>query len=266
MRGKHGTWHSADGTIRSMPTNHSSSITPRQPEAKFHSTHWSLVLAAAETGDAGGNAALAELCQRYWYPLYVYVRRQWADTHTAQDLVQGFFLHLLERGSLEKANRERGRFRSFLLTAFNNYRKNQWKRDQALRRGGGVRPLPLDFQAGESWLRLEPCDHLTPERQYQRQWTLTLLESVMNTLAAEMNAAGKGALFQQLKPTLQGAAERGFYEAAAEELDMSPAAAKQAAHRLKGRYRELLRAEVAQTVADPSEIDDELRSLLAALG
>lgn len=234
-------------------------------DGEFYTTRWSMVIGAGQTQTPAAAAALSDLCQRYWLPLYAYVRRRIADVHTAQDLTQDFFARIIEKEMLAQASPERGRFRSFLLTSLKNFLANEHDRQQAKKRGGGMERLSLDVAGGESRLNLEPIDTLTPERVFERQWALTLLELVMERLQAEYAADGKQSQFDLLKQTLGG--ERGetpFAEIAA-RLDIREDHARQLAQRLKKRYRELLRQEVAETVALPSEVDDELRSLFAAL-
>lgn len=200
---------------------------------------------------------------RYWYPLYAYVRRRTADVHEAQDLTQDFFARLLEKNTLAAASPERGRFRNFLLTAIKNFLANRRDRDHAAKRGGGTRALSFDLESGESRLMMEPAHDMTPERLFERQWVLTLLELVMRRLQQECEAAGKAAQFERFKEVLTGGKERLPYAAAAAELGISEGAARQAASRLRKRYRELLREEVSQTVAEPRDIDDEIKSLFA---
>jgi RNA polymerase sigma-70 factor (ECF subfamily) len=236
-----------------------------QPGSDFRTTHWSLVLDAGQRGDKSAEAALDELCQRYWYPLYAYVRRRVRDVGEAQDLTQEFFARLLEKNVLAAASQERGRFRSFLLTAMKNFLANEWDKAKAAKRGGGRRPLPLVFDTAESRLSIEPAHDLTPERLYERQWALTLLELVVDRLEREFVRAGKQAQFAALKPAIAGNQTALDYSAAANQLGMSEEAVRQAAHRLRRRYRELLREELAQTVADPADVDDEIRSLFETL-
>jgi len=237
-----------------------------QGSGHFATTHWSMVLAAGQRASPEAEAALAELCQRYWYPLYVYVRRRVGDLHQARDLTQEFFARLLEKRSLARADPERGRFRSFLLTALQHFLTNEWHKGQAQKRGGGRRVLPFDFEAKDSTARHEPAHQWTPERLYERQWALTLLDRVLTELRVEYDTAGKARLFEQLKDFLGGETKTSTYAAAAAALDMSEGALRVAAHRLRKRYRELLRHEVAQTVADDADIEDEIRALFAACG
>ncbi|MHB8974250.1 MAG: RNA polymerase sigma factor [Pirellulaceae bacterium] len=231
----------------------------------FQTTHWSLVLRAGSRKDRDSDAALVTLCERYWYPLYIYVRRQVANVEEAQDLTQEFFARLLEKNVLAAASPERGRFRSFLLASIKNFLVNQWERAHSRKRGGGVRQLSLDLETGESRLQLEPAHSLTPERLFERQWVLTLLELVLRRLEEECQAAGKGEQLARLKGVLTGAGDRLPYATIAAELGTSEEAARQAATRLRKRYRELLREEVAQTLAEPGDVDDEIRSLFEVL-
>jgi RNA polymerase sigma-70 factor (ECF subfamily) len=236
----------------------------REPTSDFATTHWSIVLRGGARGTRDADEALAALCQTYWLPLYSFARRKTPDVHEAQDLTQAFFARLLEKNAFAAANPERGRFRSFLLASFQNFLTNEWQKGQAQKRGGGATPLSLDWTAGESRLHLEPAHEVTPERLYERQWALTLLEQVVTRLANEFAAAGKKRQFELLKESLTG--DRLDYSALADELQMTPDATRQAVHRLRKRYRELLREEVAQTIDDPREIDQEIQSLIDILG
>jgi RNA polymerase sigma-70 factor (ECF subfamily) len=232
--------------------------------ASFATTRWSLVVAAGQRAAPESDQALAALCQAYWPPVYVFVRRQVAEVNEAQDLTQSFFAHLLEKNLLTVAQPERGRFRSFLLTSVRNFLLNEWDKQKAAKRGGGKLSLSLDFRQHDSTYVLEPADTLTPERQFQRQWALGLLDQVMTRLRTEFVNAGKERLFDCLKGSLSGS-DVPLAEIA-RQLGISENAAKVAAHRLRKRYREVLRAEVAQTLTDPADIDDEIRQLFAALG
>jgi DNA-directed RNA polymerase specialized sigma24 family protein len=233
---------------------------------EFAATRWSVVLAAGHRSSPDSRQALELLCAAYWYPLYMYVRRRVDDVHEARDLTQAFFATLLERDALKAADRERGRFRSFLLTSFKNFLADEWDKARAQKRGGGCRSIPLDLESAESRYLLEPADELTPDRLYERQWALTLLAKVLDRLGAEFVAKGKERQFDALKPLLSGASEPGGYETAAIALEMSAGAAKVAVHRMRRRYREILRAEIAETVSNPDKVDDEIRSLRSALG
>jgi len=231
----------------------------------FATTRWSLVLAAGASHRTDAQVALNELCATYWYPLYAYVRRHVAHVDQAQDLTQAFFAHLLEKKAISRADRSRGRFRAFLLAALKNFLANEWEKARAEKRGGGKSPLSLDFDSGEFRYQTEPAHDTTPEKLYERRWALTLLDRVLERLQAELAAAGKREQFEQLKPALTGEATAADYERAAAELGITPAAAKQAAYRLRKRYRQLLREEVARTVDDETEVDDEIGRLLEAL-
>jgi RNA polymerase sigma-70 factor (ECF subfamily) len=232
---------------------------------EFATTCWSVVLAAGHRSSPDSQRALAALCQSYWYPLYAYVRRRVADVHEAQDLTQEFFSRLLEKDVLAVAQPERGRFRAFLLTALKNFLANEWDKSRAQKRGGGQPVWSLDFASGESRYGMEPAHTTTAERLYERQWTLGLLARVLSQLRAEYAANGKEQLFESLKGFLMGDSESASYDDAGHALGLSAGAVRVAAHRFRQRYRQLLRAEVAQTVADPSEIDDEIRRLFASL-
>lgn len=232
----------------------------------FATTQWSLVLRAAQSDDSAARSALEALCRRYWFPLYAFARRRVVAVHEAQDLTQDFFLRLLEKNSLAAASPERGRFRSFLLTAIKNFLANEWDRANAQKRGGGRERLSLDWEVGESRLSLEPAHADTPEREFERQWALTLLDNVVHRLQDEFAAAGKSRQFELLKETLTGSRATLDYSVVSAELQMSEEAARQAAHRLRKRYRELLREEVAATVESDDEVEDEIGRLFEALG
>ena len=209
--------------------------------------------------------ALATLCQAYWYPLYAFLRRQGTSTEDAQDLVQAFFVELMEKGKLGTADPERGKFRSFLLVSLRHFQANQWRREAAQKRGGGVRTVSFDLEAGERRFALEPAHELTAERIFQRQWAMTLLEQTLATLRAEFAAAGKAEQFERLKQYLGGDRDSVPYRELAAELGMSEGALKVAVHRFRGRWREVLREQIAQTVAGPEEVEEELRELFEAV-
>jgi RNA polymerase sigma-70 factor (ECF subfamily) len=232
---------------------------------RFASTRWSVVAAAGEKESPEGRAALAVLCQAYWYPLYAYARRRLARADDAHDLTQEFLARLLEKDYLQAADPRRGKFRSFLLTAFQRFLAKEHARAAAQKRGGHRRPLSLDFQDGERRYRHEPEDPATPETLYERRWALTLLAQALARLRQEFTSAGKEQLFEALKGTLTGDGTGEPYARIGRELSLSETAVKTAAHRLRRRYQELLRAEVAQTVASPEEVEDELRDLFAAV-
>lgn len=232
----------------------------------FATTQWSVVVAAGNVDRHEARTALAQLCETYWYPLYAYVRRRIGNVHEAQDLTQAFFSHLLEKQAIARADRDRGRFRAFLVAAFKNFLANEWEKARAEKRGGGKAPLSLDFDSGESRYQIEPSHELTPETLYERRWVLTLLDRVLDGLRIELAEAGKAEHFDELKGALTEQPTAADYERAAKALGISPAAAKQAAYRMRKRYRQLFRQEVARTVADEDEVDDEIGRLLATLG
>lgn len=234
-------------------------------QRRFATTRWSLVLAAGGRATAQSRLALAALCETYWQPLYAYVRRRGFTAHEAQDLTQDFFTRLLEKDVVERADRQRGRFRSFLLGSLNHFLANHRRRQRTLKRGGNAPRLSLDFSAGERHVQIEPMHELTPERVYERRWALTLLDRVLAALRQEYAAAGKGTLFDELQGHLDGGGDAGAYHEIASRLGMSEGAVKVAAHRLRRRFRDRLRAEVAQTVDNPAEVEDELRALLRAV-
>jgi RNA polymerase sigma factor (sigma-70 family) len=223
------------------------------------------VLAAGDRASPDADGAIEALCRTYWYPLYAYSRRRGETGEEARDLTQEFFLRLLDREFLKSADPQRGRFRAFLLTIFKRFLSHERERRQAQKRGGGVLHFSIDAEHGEERYRQEPVDRWTPERLFERRWALTLLERVMTRLQEEYASRNKAELFQQCKPCLVGAAETPSSSELAERLSMSEAALRVAVHRLRQRYRELLRAEVAQTVEHPDEVDAELQHLRAAL-
>jgi RNA polymerase sigma-70 factor (ECF subfamily) len=233
---------------------------------QFQTTRWSLVLAARDGGATEAGEALAALCGAYWHPLYAFVRRKGHAPEAAQDLVQGFFARLLAKGDLAAVDRAKGKFRSFLMAACAHYLANQRDYDRAWKRGGGRTPVPIDAVTAEGRYSREPAHELTAERVFERHWALTLLGHVIDRLEAEMTRAGKSRQFAALRPALLGSAERAPYAQIAAELELSEEAARAAAHRLRRRYRDLLREEVARTLDDPADVDEEIRDLFVALG
>jgi RNA polymerase sigma-70 factor (ECF subfamily) len=231
---------------------------------RFATTRWSLVLAAGDQDSPEGHEALAALCSGYWYPIYAFVRRQGFAADQAQDLTQEFFARLLEKHYLAHVNPEKGKFRSFLLASCKHFLANERDRERALKRGGGQTIPPLDFVRAESRYSLEPADALTPERLFERRWALTLLDQALERLRVEFSASGRDQLFDTLKAFLTGE-KAGPYEQLAGQLDMTTGAIKVAVHRLRNRYRELLREEIARTLGDAGDIDDEIRNLFSAL-
>jgi RNA polymerase sigma factor (sigma-70 family) len=243
-------------------------ITPttvQMRKAVFVTTHWSLVLAARRSDSTQASAALASLCRIYWYPLYAYVRRRGYSVEDAQDLTQEFFARLLEQRWLGQADRTRGRFRTFLLSAMSHFLANEWDKARAQKRGGAVQLVPLQFDAAETRYGKEPTDPFTPEQAYERRWAVTLLEAVLQRLQKECVAEGKAELFEALKPCLVGERDSQPYVSLATRLRLSEGAVKVAVHRLRQRFRQLLRDEIANTVATPAEVDEEMHHLFAVL-
>ena len=237
-----------------------------KPRDYFATTHWTMVLHAGRSDTTRAQEALAQLCRIYWYPLYAYVRRRGYSPEDAEDLTQGFFARLLEMNSLADVRREKGKFRSFLLAVLQNFLANEWDRSHAAKRGSGQTPISLNDTDAEARYRLEPADTLTAEKIFERRWALALLAQVLARLRGEHTQAGKSALYDTLKPCLTGAREAAPYAELAARLKTTEGAIKVAIHRLRQRYRELLRDEIAQTVASPEEVDEEIRHLFAALG
>jgi RNA polymerase sigma factor (sigma-70 family) len=232
--------------------------------ATFATTHWSVVLAAQEEHTPHAAEALEQLCQTYWYPLYAFVRREGSSAPDAQDLTQEFFARLLEKNYLAQVAPQKGKFRSFLLAALRHFLADQRDRARAVKRGGGADCLSLDAQAAEERYRLEPVDRMDAEKIYERRWAMTLLEQALTRLRDENVAADKKELFERLRDFVAGESDMSCGEAAA-QLGLTESAVKSALHRLRQRYRELVREEVAHTVADPAEVDAELRYLIAVL-
>jgi RNA polymerase sigma factor (sigma-70 family) len=237
---------------------------------RFPSTQWSVVLAAKNQSTAEGVSALALLCRLYWRPLYGYVRRRGHSIEDAQDLTQGYFSRLLEKDYLCQIDAERGKFRSFLLVSLKNFLANEWDRRKTQKRGGEIQLLSLEEidDAEKSYVHLVAPASLTPERLYERSWALALLEQVTGQLATEFAEAGKIEVFEHLKIFLTGDTGDLKYADAAQTLEMSEVALRVAIHRLRGRFRDLLRAQVAQTLAhpeDPGTIEEEIRYLMSVL-
>jgi RNA polymerase sigma-70 factor (ECF subfamily) len=239
---------------------------PDASPSRFATTHWSIVLAARDPVQPHSREALSALCLTYWYPLYAFVRRHGHDAEEAQDLTQSFFLRLLEKDYLRVVDRAKGRFRSFLLAAFEHFLHNEYHRARAAKRGGGKQPLSLDFAGAEDRYAIEPTHTETPDKLFERRWALTLLDCVLARLEQEWTVAGKQKVFERLRPSLLDEPQSLPYAELAKELHVSPAAVKMAVHRLRKRYRALLREEIARTVEDPAHVDDEIARLFAALG
>ena len=232
----------------------------------FDSTHWTTVLAARDGDSPAGREALEKLCATYWFPLYAFVRRRGHPPAEAEDLTQGFFARFLEKNYLREVRPERGRFRQFLLTALKHYLANEWDRARALKRGGGCPCIPLDQALAEQRFAGDLSEDSTPERAYEQAWALLLLERVHRRLGEEFEAAGKRGRFELLEQFLPGGPAELTYAAVGQRLGLSEGAIKSEAHRLKRRYAELVRLEIAHTVEHPAEIDEELRHLMGVLG
>lgn len=224
------------------------------------------MLSAGENDSTRAQKALAQLCQTYWYPLYAYARGRGHSREDAQDLTQEFFSRLLAHDWVGKADRAKGRFRSFLLTAMKRFLADEWDKARAQKRGGGVPLLPLPFDTAETRLSREPADQVTPEESFEKRWVMTLLEEVLKRLRKEYEEKGNAELFSEINPCLVGERASLPYAELARKLGLSESGVKSAVHRLRRRYRKLLRAEIAQTVAAPGEVEEELRHLFAVLG
>jgi RNA polymerase sigma factor (sigma-70 family) len=231
----------------------------------FNTTHWSVVLLAGKEQTPQGEAALEHLCRTYWHPLYVFIRRQGYNPEDAQDLTQQFFARLLERNDFGEVDPHKGRFRTFLLTSLTHFLSNERDRVQAAKRGGGRKIISLDeIQAGEFY-RFEPASELSPDKLFDQRWAMVVLEQALHRLREELAAGGKAAQFEELKPYLTEEPGEGEYAKVAARVGQTPQAVAVTVYRLRQRYRELVRAEVAQTVSSPLELEREMRHLLEAL-
>jgi RNA polymerase sigma factor (sigma-70 family) len=228
------------------------------PGDYFATTHWTVVLSAGGRSSPQARMALEELCRTYWYPLYAYVRRQGHSKEDAEDLTQAFFARFLEKNYLEKLDSEKGRFRAFLLASLKHFLANERDRAGRQKRGGGAIPLSLDWQDADARFRIDPAD------LYDRAWAVTLLERVIAHLAEENAAAEKARLFERLRPFLMAGSSAVPYAQAAAQLGMTEGAVRVAVHRLRRRYRELLRLEIGQTLAPPERIEEEIQALFRA--
>lgn len=220
---------------------------------------------AAGAGDSAARSALAKLCETYWYPLYAYVRRRGATPDDARDLTQGFLAFLIERRDFDSLRKERGRFRAFLLASLQHYLANDFARRTTQKRGGGVLPISLEFDSAEGKYQFEPADKETPQTLFERRWALTVIERALAEVRSEWVAASRGAEFEALKACLIGGTPAGGYAAVAKDISSSEGAVRVAVHRLRRKFQKRLRDEIAETVADPSEVDDEIRFLLRVL-
>jgi RNA polymerase sigma factor (sigma-70 family) len=225
-----------------------------------------MVLAASEADSSRSHQALAALCEAYWFPIYAFIRRQGYAAEEAQDLAQGYFLKLLDRGYLKDVRREAGRFRSFLLVSVKHFLSNERDRERALKRGGGQLSISLDFDAAEGRYTIDPADEaLTPDKLFERRWAMSVLESAMAKLCDEFARSGETRRFERLRLYLVGEEPAVPYREVAGELGLSESAVKVAVHRMRLRFGQVLREVVAQTVANPLEIDEEIRYMLSAL-
>ena len=230
----------------------------------FATTHWTVVLAAGKRSTPQSDGALEELCRTYWFPLYAYVRRRGQTKENAEDLTQAFFARFLAKNYLEGLSAERGRFRAFLLASLKHFLINEWKKSQRLKRGGGEATLSLDWQTADTKFQIAATDEPSPDKAFDREWALALLAKVIERLQKECEADGKAKLFGQLKLFLTAGKDGTAQTEVAKALGMEEGAVRVAIHRLRKRYRELLRDEIAQTLADAADVDEEMRALFGA--
>lgn len=233
--------------------------------ARFATTQWSEVLAAGDSSSPRHSEALSGLCQKYWKPLYTYLRRRGYDPHRAEDNTQAFIARMLEKRYLQKVTPAPGKFRSFLLTALKHFLANEYDREHAVKRGGHRTILSLDFVTAENHYTLEPADDLSPEKLFEKAWALSVLEQALVRLSDEMKARDKHMLFNQLRPHLASGEMSVPYREVAANLNMAEGAVRVAVHRMRRRYRVLLREEIAQTLDDGERVDEELATLFSAL-
>ena len=220
---------------------------------------------AGKTESASAEQALNQLCRTYWYPLYAFIRRKGHNPHDAQDLTQAFFARLLKKNYVAQADRERGRFRTFLLAALTHFLADEWDKARRLKRGGGRETISFDADSAEERYRLEPIDQLDAAKLYERRWVTTLFDQMLARLEQEFRDSDKGELFDCLKSSLLADSESPSYAVLGRRLGLKEDAVKQAVHRMRRRYRELFREEIAQTVAGPGEVEDEWKHLFAVL-
>lgn len=235
-------------------------------EARFATTHWSVVMAAAKGKGTEARKALAALCKLYWYPLYAFVRRQGCTVADAEDLTQGFFTRFLEKGSLETVSPKKGKFRSYLLGALKHFLSNERDKKRALKRGGGRVALPLEFADAETRYLKGPGTDVTPEMLFDYSWAITLLQHVLERLESESKRSSTHPLFLRIKPLLTGEECSQTYQQTGLELGMSEGAVKVAVHRLRKQYKSLLLEEIAHTVDEPGGVEEELQALFEAVG
>lgn len=248
--------------LSSESANQSSS----SPGDVFATTHWTVVLAAGRRHTPQSDHALEELCRTYWFPLYAYVRRRGHTKADAEDLVQAFFARFLAKNYLEGLSEERGRFRAFLLAALKNFLINEWKYAHRQKRGGGQTSLSLDWESADTKFQVAATNEPRPDQAFDREWALALLAKVIERLQAECAAEGKAKLFEQLKVFLAAGKGESAHAEAAQALGLAEGAVRVAVHRLRKRYRVLLREEIAQTLSDVTMVDEEMRALFGAFG
>jgi RNA polymerase sigma factor (sigma-70 family) len=249
-----------------MMADSTSAFSHGEPRQYFATTRWTMVVAAGRPRTPEAGRALEELCRIYWYPLYAYLRRQGQSKEDAEDLTQGFFSRLLERHDLAGVSSEKGKFRAFLLMALKHFVSNERRRAGRFKRGGGQLLLSLDWQDADSRYQIEPADNLSPDKLYDRAWAVRLLEQVIARLRDECGAEDKAELFERLKPFLMVGKSAIPYPETAADLKISEATVRVVVHRLRKRYRELLRDEIAHTLTDPAHVEEELRALFSAFG
>jgi RNA polymerase sigma-70 factor (ECF subfamily) len=242
----------------------SASPSSRVPGDVFATTHWTVVLAAGKRSTPQSDHALEELCRTYWFPLYAYVRRRGHSKEDAEDLTQTFFTRFLARNYLAGLSAERGRFRAFLLVSLKHFLINEWDKSQRQKRGGGVTPLSLDWQTADTQFQVAATNEPSPEKAFDREWALALLACVIERLRAECATENHDRLFEVLKPFLTIGKSAIPYPHAAAELGISEGAARTAVHRLRRRYRGVLRDEIAQTLSDPANVAEEMQALFSA--
>jgi len=248
-----------------LTSEHQSSASTA-PGDIFATTHWTVVLAAGRRHTPQSDGALEELCRNYWFPLYAYVRRRGQNKEDAEDLVQAFFARFLEKNYLAGLSAERGRFRAFLLASLKHFLINEWKKSRRQKRGGGEKILSLDWQTADTKFQVAATNEPSPDKAFDREWALALLAKVIERLCAQCAADGKARLFDQLKIFLTAGKGALSHADAAKKLGMDEAAVRVAVHRLRKHYRVLLRDEIAQTLADAADVDEEMRALFGAFG
>lgn len=247
-----------------LPSGEGGQDSASRTTGRFATTHWSVVLQAGGTTGRESQQALEQLCRAYWYPLYAFARRRGASAAEAQDLTQGFFVHVLESALVNKADPLVGKFRSFLLSSFQHYVAHEEDRARAQKRGGG-RAFSIDGAAAEQWFGLEPATQETAERLFERSWATQVLEQALEQLKGEFKAAGKASVFQELSPLLEGEKVEGGYAGLACKLDVVEGTIKWMVHRMRNRYRELIHTVIADAVASPEQVEEEVQHLIAVL-